>query len=106
MSIIAALFIKQVQLREGFYDRNNVPLIAGHARFVDAHTIEVQNPNCPHRRISADGFVVATGLLHLCGILIGTLTRWPAGARLIQGLGVMTATLGSYFLMRSLGAVA
>jgi urease accessory protein len=52
------------------------------------------------------GFVVATGLLHLCGILIGTLTRWPAGARFIQGLGVVIATLGSYFLMRSLGAVA
>jgi urease accessory protein len=52
------------------------------------------------------GFVVATGLLHLCGILIGTLTRWPAGGRLIQGLGVVIATLGCYFLMRSLGAVA
>jgi urease accessory protein len=52
------------------------------------------------------GFVVATGLLHLCGILIGTLTRWPAGARLIQGLGVVIATLGGYFLMRSLGGVA
>jgi urease accessory protein len=52
------------------------------------------------------GFVVATGLLHLCGILIGTLTRWPAGGRLIQGLGVVIATLGGYFLMRSLGGVA
>src|SRR6201990_3308536 len=52
------------------------------------------------------GFVVATGLLHLCGILIGTLTRWPAGGRLIQGLGVVIAILGGYFLMRSLGGVA
>jgi urease accessory protein len=52
------------------------------------------------------GFVVATGLLHLCGILIGTLTRWPAGGRLVQGLGVVIATLGGYFLMRSLGGVA
>ena len=25
------------------------------------------------------GFVIATGLLHLCGIAIGLLTRWPAG---------------------------
>jgi urease accessory protein len=52
------------------------------------------------------GFVVATGLLHLCGILIGTLTRWPAGGRLIQGLGVVIAALGCYFLAQSLGAVA
>ena len=52
------------------------------------------------------GFVVATGLLHLSGILIGTLTRWPAGGRLIQGLGVVIATLGCYFLAQNLGAVA
>jgi urease accessory protein len=52
------------------------------------------------------GFVVATGLLHLCGILIGALTRWPAGGRLVQGLGLVIATLGGYFLMRSLGGVA
>jgi urease accessory protein len=52
------------------------------------------------------GFVVATGLLHLCGITIGTLTRWPAGERLIQGLGVVVALLGGYFLAQSLGAVA
>jgi len=50
------------------------------------------------------GFVVATGLLHLCGIAIGTLTRWPAGERLIQGLGVVIAALGCYFLAQSLGA--
>src|SRR5258708_38611990 len=52
------------------------------------------------------GFVVATGLLHLCGIAIGTLTRWPAGERLVQGLGVIIAALGGYFLAQTLGAVA
>jgi urease accessory protein len=52
------------------------------------------------------GFVVSTGLLHLCGITIGTLTRWPSGERLIQGLGVVIALLGGYFLALSLGAVA
>ena len=52
------------------------------------------------------GFVVATGLLHLCGIAIGTLTRWPAGERLIQGLGAVIAMLGCYFLAQSLGVAA
>jgi urease accessory protein len=52
------------------------------------------------------GFVVSTGLLHLCGITIGTLTRWRSGERLIQGLGVVIALLGGYFLALSLGAVA
>jgi urease accessory protein len=49
------------------------------------------------------GFVVSTGLLHLCGITIGTLSRLPAGGRLIQGLGAAIAGLGCYFLVRSLG---
>lgn len=52
------------------------------------------------------GFVVATGLLHLCGIVIGTLTRWPAGERVVQGLGAVIALLGGYFLIHSLGAAA
>lgn len=52
------------------------------------------------------GFVTATGLLHLCGIMIGTLTRWPAGERIIQGLGAGIAVIGCYFLAQGLGAVA
>lgn len=52
------------------------------------------------------GFVTATGLLHLCGIVIGTLTRWPAGERIIQGLGAGIAVIGCYFLAQGLGAVA
>lgn len=51
------------------------------------------------------GFVTATGLLHLCGIMIGTLTRWPA-ERIIQGLGAGIAVIGCYFLAQGLGAVA
>jgi urease accessory protein len=49
------------------------------------------------------GFVVATGLLHVCGIAIGTLSRSTAGAKLIQGLGAVIAALGGYFLVISLG---
>jgi len=49
------------------------------------------------------GFVVATGLLHLCGITIGTLSRSPAGGRLIQALGASIAVLGCYFLLHNLG---
>jgi urease accessory protein len=52
------------------------------------------------------GFVTATGLLHLFGIAIGTLTRWPVGERVIQGLGASIAGIGCYFLAQGLGAVA
>ena len=52
------------------------------------------------------GFVTATGLLHLCGIAIGTLTQWRTGEQLVRVLGVMIAALGGYFLARSLGGLA
>lgn len=44
------------------------------------------------------GFVWGTGILHLCGIGIGALTRYPVGERMIQGVGVMIGALGGYFL--------
>ena len=44
------------------------------------------------------GFVVSTGLLHLCGIVIGLLIRWPAGANAIRLLGAGIAALGAYFV--------
>jgi urease accessory protein len=69
-----------------------------------AHGVEL--PKSANPLAYGVGFMVSTGLLHLCGITIGTLTRWPAGERLIQGLGVVIALLGGYFLALSLGAVA
>lgn len=51
------------------------------------------------------GFVLATGVLHLCGIAIGTLTRVPRGQRLIQALGGSIAMLGAYFLLIGLGGI-
>lgn len=42
------------------------------------------------------GFVVATGLLHLSGILIGLLVRWPGGAIAVRGGGVAIALAGAW----------
>ena len=42
------------------------------------------------------GFVVATGLLHLTGILIGLALRWPAGAVAVRGGGVAIAFAGAW----------
>jgi urease accessory protein len=69
-----------------------------------AHGIELPTAAAP--LAYGIGFVVSTGLLHLCGIAIGTLTRWHTGVRLVQGLGVVIAVLGGYFLVRSFGGVA
>jgi NAD(P) transhydrogenase len=52
---------KQVSLREGFYERTGVDLVAGRARFVDPHTIEVQQEKGARERLVGDAFVVAVG---------------------------------------------
>jgi urease accessory protein len=46
--------------------------------------------------------VIATGLLHLCGILIGTLVRWPAGAGIVRACGAAVGGVGCYVLLASL----
>ena len=69
-----------------------------------AHGVEL--PSSANPLSYGVGFVVATGLLHLCGIMLGTLTQWPMGRRVIQGFGVIIAILGGYFLAQSLGVAA
>jgi len=53
----------------------------------------------------AIGFVVATGLLHLVGISIGTIDRHRAGAAVIRCLGVGIAAVGCFFVVSTLGGV-
>ncbi len=52
---------EQVDMRRGFYLRNRVKVIEGHARFVDPHTVEVLVNGSAPRRYHADHFVIATG---------------------------------------------
>lgn len=63
-----------------------------------AHGTEL--PHAANALSYAGGFVVATGLLHLAGIALGTLTRWPAGAMAIRGAGGIIAAGGCLFLLR------
>lgn len=53
----------------------------------------------------AVGFVAATGLLHLVGILIGELIKWPAGEKLVRGCGAAIGCVGVYFLLAAVGVV-
>ena len=44
------------------------------------------------------GFVISTGLLHLAGIAIGELIRWPAGVIVARAVGGLIALAGVGFL--------
>ena len=48
------------------------------------------------------GFVVATGLLHLAGIGLGLLARWPAGRVAVRAAGGVIAIAGLVFIGRLL----
>jgi len=47
------------------------------------------------------GFVMATGLLHLAGIALGLVTRWPAGVTAVRAVGAGIAVGGLGFLFHA-----
>jgi urease accessory protein len=44
------------------------------------------------------GFVIATGMLHLCGIAFGGLSHWPAGRIAVRVVGAVIAVIGVGYL--------
>jgi NAD(P) transhydrogenase len=57
----ASVIQRQVQQRTAFYTRNRVTLFKGNAKFVDAHTLTVEQPNGIVDTYTSDDFVIATG---------------------------------------------
>lgn len=57
----ASVIENQTTLRRSYYDRNNIDLVFGEARFVDPHTVEVTSPDGVVNRHTAAGFIIATG---------------------------------------------
>jgi urease accessory protein len=47
------------------------------------------------------GFVMATGLLHAVGILLGVVHRWSAGRQAVRAAGGGVALAGLFFLWRA-----
>ena len=61
-----------------------------------AHGTEL--PNAANPLSYSVGFVVSTGLLHLAGIAIGELIRWPTGVIIARAIGGIIALAGVGFL--------
>jgi NAD(P) transhydrogenase len=57
----ASVIEKQVDMRNSFYERNDVPVIFGQGVMVDPHTVEVRDEFGGKRRLHASTFVIATG---------------------------------------------
>ncbi len=61
LSTASGVIAAQVQMRQRFYDRNQVPVLQGEASFVDAHTLCVTPRSAPAFQVRADQIVIATG---------------------------------------------
>ena len=81
-------------------------IIVGFFAIFHGHAHGTELPGAANPLAYGVGFVVSTGLLHLAGILLGLITKWPNGARTIQAMGGLIAALGAYFSLGSLGLFA
>ncbi len=59
LQIAGKVIANQAKVRRGFYDRNDVDVYHGHARFTDEKTIEIEAAN--GATITGDAFIIATG---------------------------------------------
>jgi urease accessory protein len=75
-----------------------VAVIVGAFAIFHGHAHGTELPEAANPLSYALGFVIATGLLHLCGIGIGTLSQWPWGKSLVRGGGLAIAAVGFAFL--------
>ena len=78
--------------------------IVGVFAIAHGHAHGVELPAAADALAFTVGFVLATGLLHLAGIGIGVLTRWPGGIVAIRSCGCAVAVAGCYFVYGYAGA--
>lgn len=65
-----------------------------------AHGVEL--PHAANAVTYAVGFVIATGMLHLAGISMGLMIRWPWGRIAVRACGGVIAAAGFAFLFSAL----
>ena len=73
-------------------------VIVGAFAIFHGHAHGTELPGAANPLAYSLGFVIATGLLHLCGIAFGTLTHWPAGKVAVRAGGGLIALRGFAFL--------
>ena len=73
-------------------------LIVGFFAIFHGHAHGTELPHAANAMTYAVGFVIATGLLHLSGIALGLLTRWPWGTVVVRTGGGVITCLGFAFL--------
>ena len=78
--------------------------VVGIFAIAHGHAHGVELPGAADALVFTTGFVLATGLLHLAGIMIGVLARWRSGIIAIRTCGGFVALAGCYFVYEYAGA--
>lgn len=73
-------------------------VVVGVCAIFHGHAHGTELPEAANPFAYAAGFVIATGLLNIAGILFGFLTRLPAGRYAVRGAGAVIAAAGAAFL--------
>jgi urease accessory protein len=74
-------------------------LIVGAFAIFHGHAHGAELPAAASPLAYSAGFVVSTGLLHVAGIALGALVRWPLGRWVVRGVGALIALVGLAFLV-------
>ncbi len=61
LSNAEGVILKQVDMRNRFYSRNQIKLFKGHAAFIDPHTLQLTNYDGQQQCITAKNIIIATG---------------------------------------------
>ena len=77
-------------------------VIVGFFAVFHGHAHGTELPSAANPITFAIGFVTSTGLLHLSGIALGLLVRWPWGRVTVRVSGAVIALIGFAFLFKFL----
>lgn len=72
--------------------------LVGFFAIFHGHAHGTELPEASNPLSYAIGFVLATGLMHLAGIALGTLTKFPRGTVVVRAVGSLISLSGLYFL--------
>ena len=73
-------------------------VIVGAFAIFHGHAHGTELPDAANALAYSFGFVIATGLLHLAGIIFGLLLSWELGRIAVRAGGALIAAAGVYFL--------
>ena len=73
-------------------------VLVGAFAIFHGHAHGTELPGAANPLAYSAGFVISTGLLHLSGIALGLMVRWPKGKIVVQTCGVIISLAGVGFL--------